>query len=73
VGENHTELLKVEAELLQVRDVGNDREASVLFDVLLREARGQAPTQVREVWHFTRSKTSQQPTWFLDGIQQLED
>lgn len=70
---NHTELLKVEAEILDVQDVGPDREVVVLFDVLLREAPGAAPDQVREVWHFTRSRNSRQPTWFLDGIQQVED
>jgi predicted lipid-binding transport protein (Tim44 family) len=70
---NHTELLKVEAEILEVQDVGPDREVAVLFDVLLREAPGSAPAQVREVWHFTRSRNSRQPTWFLDGIQQVED
>ncbi len=73
IGENNTELLKVNAEILQVNDVGGDREAAVLFDVLLREAPGQNPTQVREVWHFIRSLNSKQPTWFLDGIQQIED
>jgi len=72
-GENRTELLKVGAELLGVRDVGGDREAAVLFDVVLRESPGQAPTPVREVWHFTRSRASKQPTWFLDGLQQLDD
>ncbi|MFM8442390.1 MAG: Tim44 domain-containing protein [Methylococcus sp.] len=71
--ENQTDLLKVEVELLEVRDVGNDREATVLFDVLMREDREARPTQVREVWHFTRSRNSRQPTWFLDGIQQLEE
>lgn len=72
-GANHTEILKLEAELLEVRDIGNERVATVLFDVVLREAPGQAPTPVREVWHFTRARSSTQPTWFLDGIQQLED
>jgi predicted lipid-binding transport protein (Tim44 family) len=73
VGENRTELLKVEAELLEVRDLGSDREASVLFDVILRESAEERPTQVREIWHFVRSKLSKQPTWFLDGIQQMDD
>lgn len=70
---NYTELLKVEAEVLEVQDAGPNREAAVLFDVLLREAPGSAPTQVRELWHFTRARSSRQPTWFLDGIQQVED
>lgn len=71
-GENRTELLKVDARLLQVRDVESDREATVLFDVLMRETPADEPAPVREVWHFVRSRFSKQPTWFLDGIQQLE-
>ena len=70
---NQTEVLKIETELLEVRDIGPDREATVLFDVLMREASDDRPSQVREVWHFTRPRHSSQPTWFLDGIQQLED
>jgi predicted lipid-binding transport protein (Tim44 family) len=72
-GENRTELLKVDAEILEVSDVGGDREATVLFNVVLRESAALPPTPVREVWHFTRARSSQQPTWFLDGIQQIED
>jgi predicted lipid-binding transport protein (Tim44 family) len=71
--ENVTDLLKVDVELLEVRDIGSDREVTVLFDVLMREERDARPSQVREVWHFTRSRNSRQPTWFLDGIQQLEE
>jgi predicted lipid-binding transport protein (Tim44 family) len=63
----------VEAEILEVRDVGSDREVTVLFDAVLRETQEARPAQVREVWHFIRSRNSRQPTWFLDGIQQLED
>lgn len=70
---NQTDLLKVDAEILEVRDVGPEREVTVLFDVLMREDRDGRPEQVREVWHFTRTRASRQPTWFLDGIQQLED
>jgi predicted lipid-binding transport protein (Tim44 family) len=70
--ENRTELLKVEAELLEVREAGPDMEASVVFDVILREEADERPAQVREIWHFVRSKSSKQPTWFLDGIQQME-
>lgn len=73
VGTNQTELLKVDAELLEVRDIGTEREASVLFDVILRESAEDRPTQVREIWHFVRPKASKQPTWFLDGLQQIED
>ncbi len=70
---NQTDLLKVEAEVLEVRDVGQYREVAVLFDVLMRETPDACPGQVREVWHFTRSRNSRQPTWFLDGIQQMQE
>ncbi len=69
---NKTEVLKVKAELLEVREVGNELEATVLFDCIMREDDG-VTDQVREVWHFTKPVSSKQPKWFLDGIQQLED
>ncbi|MGZ4957996.1 MAG: Tim44 domain-containing protein [Methylomonas sp.] len=68
---NKTEVLKLSAELLEVREVGSEMEAVVLFDNLMREDGGQTE-QVREVWHFIRPINSNQPKWFLDGIQQLE-
>ncbi len=68
---NKTEVLKVNAELLEVREIGSELEAVVLFDTLMREDDGQAE-QVKEVWHFTKPVNSKQPKWFLDGIQQLE-
>jgi predicted lipid-binding transport protein (Tim44 family) len=71
--ENHTDILKLEAELLDVREIGSELEAVVLFDAVMREdVNGQAG-QVREVWHFVKPKISIQPKWYLDGIQQLEE
>lgn len=77
-GENRTELLKVEGELLEVREVGGNTEATVLFDVLMREIDADTTDQkhvskVREIWHFTRPTRSPRPTWYLDGIQQIEE
>lgn len=71
--ENHTEILKLEAELLDYREVGNELEVVVLFDTIMREDRDAQASQVREVWHFVKPVRSLQPTWYLDGIQQLED
>ncbi|MDX1252685.1 MAG: Tim44 domain-containing protein [Gammaproteobacteria bacterium] len=77
-GENRTELLKVEGELLEVREVGGNTEATVLFDVLMREIDADTTDQkhvskAREIWHFTRPTRSPRPTWYLDGIQQIEE
>jgi predicted lipid-binding transport protein (Tim44 family) len=72
-GANHTEILQTELKLLGVADVAGDtREASVQFDVLMREDSSADPLWVHEIWHFIRSKHSKQPTWYLDGIQQIE-
>lgn len=72
-GESHTELLKVDAELLEAKAVGGDLEAAVLFKVLMREEPGQSPSMVQEVWHFSRPQNSRTPTWLLEGIQQVDD
>lgn len=71
--ENRTDILKLDAELLEVREIGSELQAVVLFDVIMREDANAQANQVREVWHFVKPKNSTQPTWYLDGIQQLED
>ena len=71
--ENHTGILKLDAELLEVREIGSELEAVVLFDAIMREDINAQTEQVREVWHFVKPKISIQPKWLLDGIQQLED
>jgi predicted lipid-binding transport protein (Tim44 family) len=69
---NQTDVLKVDAELLNIRDVGSELEAVVLFDTIIREDINSQAEQMREVWHFIKAKNSLHPKWFLDGIQQLE-
>ena len=69
----YVEVLKVNAELLDVREINDVQEATVMFDAILREGQDQRPEQVREVWHFTRGANAREPKWYLDGIQQLED
>ncbi|WP_411727259.1 Tim44 domain-containing protein [Methyloglobulus sp.] len=71
--ENHTEILKLNAELLEVREIGNEIEVVVLFDTILREDRDEQAGQVREVWHFIKPKSANQTKWLLDGIQQLAE
>ncbi len=70
--QNKTEVLKIDAELLSVRESGAILEAAVLFDTLIREDEGQAE-RVQEVWHFIKPISSQQSKWFLDGIQQVAE
>ncbi len=66
-----TEILLVNASVVEVRDEGDLRRVAVYFDVLMRENQQAArPEQVREVWHFVCSR-AEGDSWKLDGIQQL--
>lgn len=69
---SQTDILKVDAELLSIREIDSELEAVVLFDTIIREEADEQAEQVREVWHFIKSKNSLQSKWYLDGIQQLE-
>lgn len=72
-GPSRTELLMVNARLVEYREEGPDSIATVLFDVLMREdANEDRPKQVREVWHFVRETRNAASNWRLEGIQQLE-
>lgn len=76
-GENRTDILQLNSELLGIKEVEGQWEAAVLFDTRLREIdetseSGQDPQWIKEVWHFTRPADSAKPTWYLDGIQQVE-
>lgn len=68
-----TELLLVNARLLEFREEDKDIVTSVFFDVLMREdVSEERPKQVREVWHFSRPAGDLAANWRLEGIQQLE-
>ena len=69
---NKTDILKLDAEILEVRELTSEIEAVVLFDTIMRESEHAHPNQVREVWHFVKSKSGFQSNWILDGIQQLD-
>ncbi len=69
-GPSRTEILYCNASVVSVTEEKGRTVATVFFDVLLREdAQADAPSQVREVWHFVRSGNEM---WRLDGIQQVE-
>ena len=68
-----TEILMLEARVLEARNVGAETVISVLFDAMLREdGPGSTAGQVREVWHVSRREDADRPQWTLEGIQQLD-
>ncbi|RJR18922.1 MAG: Tim44 domain-containing protein [Desulfobacteraceae bacterium] len=67
------EIILVQAQLMDVQDHGDERTASVYFDVMMREDMNQEnTTQAKEIWHFKRNKSDSRSFWVLDGIQQVE-
>lgn len=77
-GANKTEVLSLDAELLEARRAGGQYEAQVLFHAMLREQDSDSlfsnsrTEAIKEVWHFVRPVDAGRPTWYLDGIQQVE-
>lgn len=77
-GDNKTEILEATAEIIDFNETDNDQEVAVLFNVNMREIDAftgpdAEPHWVQEVWHFTKPKNALQPTWYVDGIQQVEE
>jgi len=69
----HTEIISLKAELLELHENQGNLEAAVLFHAILKEQPEAPQQEIEEVWHFTKPKGSRQPGWYLDGIQQLEN
>ncbi|UZP65957.1 Tim44-like domain-containing protein [Desulfovibrio mangrovi] len=68
---SRSELLLVNARILEVKEDEHGLLATVFFDVLMREDKDGAQTeQVREIWHFLKS-AEYGGMWRLDGIEQV--
>ncbi len=68
-----TEILRVNARLLEARSANSHTVASVLFDVLMRESKEEdTAKEVREIWHFSKDDKDPKSFWVLEGIQQVE-
>ncbi|MBM4199951.1 MAG: Tim44 domain-containing protein [Gammaproteobacteria bacterium] len=68
-----TEVMALDAQLLGVERAEGRSLANVLFTAKVREGAVSGASTIREVWHFTRSDDSRQPTWYLDGLQQVDE
>ena len=68
-----TEILRVNARLLEVSSSNSHTVASVLFDVMMRESKEEdMAKEVREIWHFSKEDNDPKSFWVLEGIQQVE-
>lgn len=66
----HTEVLNLDASVLEVVTEGDRHWASVRFHGNLREQEGQAPESFQEVWHLQKPVKGDSG-WLLAGIQQV--
>lgn len=65
-----TDVLALNADLLEVVTEGDKHWASVRFSGTVREAAGEAPTGFEEVWNLAKPVSGSQG-WQLAGIQQM--
>ncbi len=66
---NQTEVVKLDANLLDVTDELQQTIASISFSGLIRE-NADEPTSFNEIWHFKKLNTESK--WLVAGIQQNE-
>jgi predicted lipid-binding transport protein (Tim44 family) len=67
----HTEVVTLDSELLQVRRDGDQVLASVRFSGLIREEAGVPAQPFDEVWHVQHAWASRDGDWLIAGIQQI--
>ena len=64
-----TDVMRIDAEVLEAVDEGNRHVVSVRFTGLVREAENHDPLALDETWHLTKP-ISGQGGWVIAGIQQ---
>ncbi len=66
-----TEILAINAELLEVVTTDDQAIASVHFNGQLRDAPGASPETFDEIWHVQKNLKDPESVWLLAGIQQV--
>ena len=66
-----TEVIAINADLLEVVTENDTAIASVRFNGQLREAPASAPEQFDEIWHVQKDLKDPEAVWLLAGIQQV--
>lgn len=65
---NQTEVMNIDAQLLEATGDPRNAIASVLFSGLIREQQEAEPIQINEIWHFQKNIFNS--NWLVAGIQQ---
>ncbi len=67
---NQTDVVKLDAEIVEVVTDHDLVIASVRFSGQIRETAGANPEFFNEIWHIQKSQSQANATWFVAGIQQ---
>ena len=68
---NKTEVVTLNADLLEVVTEGDLVIASVRFSGMIREEANAPAEAFSEIWHIQKSQSLPNATWFISGIQQV--
>jgi predicted lipid-binding transport protein (Tim44 family) len=69
--EQQTDVLNLDALVLEALEEGNRYVVSVRFSGLIREEKDAPATEFNEIWHLTKPSTGKQG-WVVAGIQQAQ-
>jgi len=67
-----TEVVNLDAELLELVTEGDQVVASVRYSGLIREEQGAEAHPFSEIWHVERALNDPQANWYVAGIQQQD-
>jgi predicted lipid-binding transport protein (Tim44 family) len=67
-----TEVVTLDAQMVEVVTEGNQAIASVRFSGLIREEEGGKAEPFNEIWHVHKSLAQQNAPWLVAGIQQVQ-
>lgn len=68
---NKTDVVQLDANIVDVVTEGDQVIASVRFSGLIREEEGAAAQPFGEIWHIQKSASDRSAPWFVAGIQQV--
>ena len=66
-----TEVMSINADLLEVVTENDTAIASVRFNGQLRESPQSSPEAIDEIWHVQKNIKDPESVWLLAGIQQV--
>jgi predicted lipid-binding transport protein (Tim44 family) len=67
-----TEVVSVDAQLLEAVVEGDHAIATVRFTGLIRENNASNPEPFDELWHVRKPVSARNGSWLIAGIQQME-